>query len=111
MRTYQFLSMEAKKDSEFFKKQLRTFQIMLAVRAFSDLKMCETLDDTINALEQLIRDCKAKQLRLERMEKSEYKAYISELCGDIEDSDGKKEPTRASDTELTEPKHKITWLA
>ena len=108
---FQNLHEESKKDVEFFKLQLRNFQIMIAVRAFSDLKTCRTLGDTINTLKELIKDCEKKQVALERMANREYKAYLAKLCRDIKNPYSEEEPAGVTDTEPEHAERKAPWLA
>ena len=111
MRPYQNLKAEGYKDIDFFKSQLRSFQIMIAVRAFSDLKLCITLDEMIGTLKSLIKDCEAKQKYYERMDALEYKTYITKLCRDIQNPSGEEEQAGVTDTEFAEPERKVTWTA
>jgi len=108
---YKNLASEGKKDIDFFKLQLRTFQIMIAVRAFSDLKMCQTLDETIETLKSLIKECEKKQVALERIEKREYKTYIFKLLRDGKDTDTTEESSRLTDTESEDTQRETPWSA
>jgi hypothetical protein len=111
VRPYRNLVKEGLDDINFFKLQLKNFQNKLAVRAFCDIRECKTIDETIKLLKILVKACELHQKHLERMEQSEYKAYLHKLgiCG--KDTEGQEVRPGTTDQKPAVIKREITWIA
>lgn len=109
IRPYKNLSDEGRKDILFFKDQLKHFQSKLAAYAFSDIQKCETIQETTVLLKILVKVCEIHQKHLERMEQSEYKAYLIELGVNCGNSQEPKEQAGTINRQPSIFKRKITW--
>ena len=108
---YKNLKIEGQKDLEFLNIQLKNFKRMLAVRAFTDLQTCKDINESIELLKGLIKECKTKQQYLEGMDSIEYKAYITKLRRDIENPYGEEESAEPTDTQPSSVKRQVAWTS
>ena len=111
MRPYQNLVKEGKNDIKALENELLFFRRLLARYVFKDLELCETINSIIESTKTAISECKTYQTYLERMERSEYKAYISELRRNCEDSEIPQREARTTPPLPATIGRKVTWLA